>query len=106
MSCESTRHGRAVLLRNGRPCAPSVRVSIKYFNQRWDEDFLSRRIYVLSREGITMGVPVGVRNSRRLSLALIVIAVLVLGSTGTVIYYALTALAGRTDQIEKELTGG
>jgi diguanylate cyclase (GGDEF)-like protein len=45
-----------------------------------------------------------VRNSRRLSLALILIALLVLGSTGSVIFYALTALAGRTDQIEKELT--
>jgi len=51
-----------------------------------------------------MNGPVVVRNSRKLSLALILIALLVLGSTGTVIFYALTALAGRTDQIEKELT--
>jgi diguanylate cyclase (GGDEF)-like protein len=53
-----------------------------------------------------MDVPVVIRNSRRLSLALILIALLVLGSTGSVIFYALTALAGRTDQIEKELTAG
>jgi diguanylate cyclase (GGDEF)-like protein len=53
-----------------------------------------------------MDVPVVIRNSRRLSLALVLIALLVLGSTGSVIFYALTALAGRTDQIEKELTAG
>ncbi|MGH6875497.1 MAG: diguanylate cyclase domain-containing protein, partial [Aestuariivirgaceae bacterium] len=53
-----------------------------------------------------MDVPVVVRNSRKLSFALILIALVVLGSTGSVIFYALTALAGRTDQIEKELTAG
>jgi diguanylate cyclase (GGDEF)-like protein len=43
-------------------------------------------------------------NSRRLIAILSLVALLVLGSTAGVIYYALSGLASRTNQIDNELT--